>query len=100
DVLGIATLPEITSELSALADAILETAYERIHQDLVSRFGHPSAKFSVIALGKLGGVELNYSSDIDLMFLYSADGETAGPARITNKEFFKRAANQLTAMLS
>src|SRR5580700_110920 len=48
----------------------------------------------------MGGVELNYSSDIDLMFLYSANGETAGPSRITNKEFFKRAANQLTAMLS
>ncbi|HLY04774.1 MAG TPA: hypothetical protein VKR31_03405, partial [Rhizomicrobium sp.] len=100
DVLGIATLPEITSELSALADAIVETAYDRIHQDLVSRFGAPSARFCVIALGKLGGFELNYSSDIDLMFLYSDNGETAGPARITNKEFFKRAANQLTAMLS
>jgi len=45
-------------------------------------------------------MELNYSSDIDLMFVYSATGETAGPARITNKEFFIRAANQLTALLS
>ena len=54
----------------------------------------------MIALGKLGGHELNYSSDIDLMFLYSANGETAGPDKITNKEFFKRAANQLTALLS
>jgi len=100
DVLGLGSLPEITAELSALADAILETAYGRIHQDLTSRFGAPSAEFSVIALGKLGGFELNYSSDIDLMFLYSANGETSGPARITNKEFFIRAANQLTALLS
>lgn len=100
DVLGLGSLPEITAELSALADAILETAYERIHQDLASRFGAPSGKFSVIALGKLGGFELNYSSDIDLMFLYSENGETSGPERITNKEFFIRAANQLTALLS
>jgi glutamate-ammonia-ligase adenylyltransferase len=107
DVLGLATLPEITAELSGLADAIVETAYERIHLDLVSRFGAPREKsgadeahFAVIALGKLGGVELNYSSDIDLMFLYSSNGETAGPVRITSKEFFQRAANQLTALLS
>jgi glutamate-ammonia-ligase adenylyltransferase len=112
DVLGFGTLPEITAELSGLADAIVETAYRRIHEDLVSRFGRPmceadeagsvksEAHFAVIALGKLGGVELNYSSDIDLMFLYSANGETTGPERITNKEFFKRAANQLTAILS
>ena len=54
----------------------------------------------MIALGKLGGKELNYSSDIDLMFLYSEAGYTDGAERITNKEFFKRAANQLTALLS
>jgi glutamate-ammonia-ligase adenylyltransferase len=108
DVLGFGTLPEIVAELSGLADAIVETAYQRIHADLVARFGRPEldriekgeAHFSVIALGKLGGLELNYSSDIDLMFLYSGSGETAGPERITNKEFFKHAANQLTAMLS
>ncbi len=105
DVLGFGTLPEIVAELSGLADAIVETAYQRIHADLVTRFGRPElendeAHFSVIALGKLGGLELNYSSDIDLMFLYSGGDETAGPERITNKEFFKHAANQLTAMLS
>ncbi len=100
DVLGLGTLPEITSELSALAGAIVETAYRRIHADLVARFGETDAKFCVIALGKLGGVELNYSSDIDLMFLYSENGMTRGPAAITNKEFFKRAANQLTELLS
>jgi glutamate-ammonia-ligase adenylyltransferase len=105
DVLGFGTLPEITAELSALADAIVGSALDRIHQDLVSRFGRPKsggadAHFAVIALGKLGGLELNYSSDIDLMFLYSENGETDGESRITNKEFFKRVANQLTALLS
>jgi [glutamine synthetase] adenylyltransferase / [glutamine synthetase]-adenylyl-L-tyrosine phosphorylase len=106
DVLGFGSLSDITAELSALADAIVETAYDRIHRDLVARYGHPESKagglahFAVIALGKLGGEELNYSSDIDLMFLYSANGITAGAAPLTNKEFFKRAANDLTALLS
>jgi glutamate-ammonia-ligase adenylyltransferase len=105
DVLGLGTLPEITAELSALADALVGAAYDRIHRELVSRCGVPKtesgeAHFAVIALGKLGGGELNYSSDIDLMFLYSANGETGGPQRITNKEFFQRAANQLTDLLS
>lgn len=106
DVLGFGELSEITGELSSLADATIGFAYERIRDDLKARFGTPQAedgseaKFSVIALGKLGGEELNYSSDIDLMFLYSATGQTSGPERITNKEFFQRAANQLTALLS
>ena len=107
DVLGMAILPETTAELSLLADVLVEVAYERIHQDLVGRYGLPrsevdgsEAHFAVIALGKLGGQELNYSSDIDLMFVYSDAGHTEGPERITNKEFFKLAANQLTALLS
>jgi [glutamine synthetase] adenylyltransferase / [glutamine synthetase]-adenylyl-L-tyrosine phosphorylase len=106
DVLGFGTLSDVTAELSALADAIVETAYDRIHHDLVSRYGHPRsatdepAHFAVIALGKLGGEELNYSSDIDLMFLYSDNGVTDGAISLTNKEFFKRAANELTALLS
>jgi glutamate-ammonia-ligase adenylyltransferase len=104
--LGFGGLSDVTAELSALADAIVETAYHLIHGDMVLRYGYPCAltgepaHFAVIALGKLGGEELNYSSDIDLMFLYSANGVSKGAASITNKEFFKRAANELTALLS
>ncbi len=54
----------------------------------------------MISLGKLGGQELNYSSDIDLMFLYAGNGETDGPAPISNKEFYKKVANEYTALLS
>ncbi|MEO8051823.1 MAG: glutamine-synthetase adenylyltransferase [Acidobacteriota bacterium] len=108
DVLGLGTLPEITGELSALADTIVETAYARIRQQLVAEHGIPLTRngqeshFAVIALGKMGGNELNYSSDIDLMFLYYANGETSGGERgsIPNREFFVRAANQLTSLLS
>lgn len=109
DALGMAALAEITEELSNLADAIIEAACRRIRQQLAARYGephpdgHPQAPpcgFAVIALGKLGGRELNYSSDLDLMFVYSAGGETGGPQRITNKEFFRKLSNQLTELLS
>ena len=106
DVLGAATLSNVTEELSNLADAILDVAYRRIRAELVARHGEPRLEdgslcgFSVISLGKLGGKELNYSSDIDLMFVYGGNGETDGPAVLTNKEFYKKVANQYTALLS
>ena len=110
DVRGFCSLPETTEELSNLADAILDVSYQRIRADLVGRHGVPryvdsggrtrECGMSVIALGKLGGRELNYSSDIDLMFVYSANGETDGEHRISNKEFYKKVANQYTELLS
>ena len=106
DVLGVATLTDVTAELSGLADAILDVACTRIRAELVAVHGQPRLPdgtrcgFSVISLGKLGGEELNYSSDIDLMFLYGGNGETDGPAPITNKEFYKKVANEYTALLS
>ncbi|MGA3042904.1 MAG: glutamine-synthetase adenylyltransferase, partial [Bryobacteraceae bacterium] len=110
DVLELAALADITGELSNLADAILDFAYRQIRAKLTARHGEPLYEssdgqprvcgFSVIALGKLGGQELNYSSDVDLMFVYSGNGETAGPEVITNKEFFKKVANQYTESLS
>ncbi len=101
DVMGLTTLAETTEEISSLADAILDGAYRHIRDKLIVRHGRPSdPAFSIVSLGKLGGKELNYSSDIDLLFLYSNNGETEGPAKITNKEFFKKVANQLTELLS
>jgi len=108
-------LPEVCREISSAADALIQAGLDIVMGDLTERFGHPQAydesgriveaELAVIALGKLGGTELNYSSDIDLMFLYSADGETAGAAgrqetQISNKEFFTRAAEELTGGLS
>jgi len=110
DVLGLGSLSDITEELSNLADAILDISYKRIRADLVARHGTPryitedgevrECGMSVIALGKLGGCELNYSSDIDLMFVYSANGETDGEHPVSNKEFFKKIANRYTELLS
>jgi [glutamine synthetase] adenylyltransferase / [glutamine synthetase]-adenylyl-L-tyrosine phosphorylase len=108
DILRIGSLAAITEELSNLADAILSRALESVTAEVEARHGAPAlekdggspAAFAVLALGKLGGRELNYSSDVDLMFLYSGNGETSGPQTITNGEFFKKVANRLTNLLS
>lgn len=110
DAMTLATLAETTLELSNLADAVLEVACRRIETELRARYGTPRpeadapgpdpATLAVIALGKLGGCELNYSSDIDLMFVYSANGRTDGPQAISNKEYFQKLAAQLTKLLS
>jgi glutamate-ammonia-ligase adenylyltransferase len=106
DILGAAELSAITHELSNLADAILEASFRRLRAEYAARYGEPRLAdgtlcgFSVISLGKLGGQELNYSSDIDLMFLYAGNGGTDGPAPLSNKEFYKKIANEYTALLS
>src|SRR5580698_2013028 len=110
DVRGLSSVSETTEELSNLADAILHISYKRIRENLAARHGTPryidgggearECGMSVIALGKLGGRELNYSSDIDLMFVYAANGETDGEHPISNKEFYKKVANQYTELLS
>jgi glutamate-ammonia-ligase adenylyltransferase len=77
---------EVASELSALADACLESATRFCEAELRARHGVPichdgTAGFSVIAMGKLGGEELNFSSDIDLIYIYASDeGQTDGQA--------------------
>lgn len=109
DIRGLATVAETTLELSNLADAILEYALRAARQELENRFGAPleiapnnktrPARFVVVALGKLGSKELNYASDIDLLFLFSSDGATAGINRnaensISNREFFGKLAER------
>jgi len=93
DIMRFADLSETTEDLSNLADAILNVAWTSVRARLSAETGPVAAQFSVLALGKLGGRELNYSSDIDLMFVYS-DGDADA------KEFFKTAATRLTELLS
>ena len=87
-------IAQVTQQLSYVAIAICEAAYQFARRELEKRLGCPQtregerSKFVVLAMGKLGGMELNYSSDIDLMMVYDQDGETdATPAR-TNREFY------------
>jgi glutamate-ammonia-ligase adenylyltransferase len=107
DLLGDADLVTTTQELSNLADACLQQAWEIVRPGLIERYGSPRhgaegrpTAFAVIALGKLGGEELNYSSDVDLCFVYEAEGETDGPERVPNRAFFARVAERLLVVLS
>jgi glutamate-ammonia-ligase adenylyltransferase len=106
DIVREQPLQTVTSQISYLADAILESALAAAWTKIQRQRGTPQgpgrqpARFVVLALGKLGGVELNYSSDIDLIFLYDADGQTDGRRPITNAEFFDRLARELVAMLT
>jgi glutamate-ammonia-ligase adenylyltransferase len=107
DVLGDADLTTTTQELSNLADACLAQAWESVRPGLVERYGVPRhgadrtpTPFAVIALGKLGGEELNYSSDVDLCFVYEAEGETDGTDAVSSRAFFARAAERLLATLT
>jgi glutamate-ammonia-ligase adenylyltransferase len=112
DVLALATLADTTLELSQLADVLLERALRISEQKLQSEFGTPqstdsagkrhAARMVILSLGKLGGRELNYSSDIDLMFLYSREGETAGGklGKTTNAEYFVRLAQAILKLIT
>jgi len=106
------TIVETTEELSNLADAILDYALSLARQDLDNRYGPPqfidqrgrvaTAEFCIVALGKLGSYELNYASDIDLLFLYSDDGRTSGAGErgeITNREYFVKLAAAVTRLV-
>jgi [glutamine synthetase] adenylyltransferase / [glutamine synthetase]-adenylyl-L-tyrosine phosphorylase len=114
DCLGIATLSDITEELSNLADVILSYALARALQEMANLHGAPlthdtrgrieNAEFAIVALGKLGCRELNYASDVDLFFVFSGDGETAGSGRnrdsvISNKEFFAGVAERVVQII-
>src|SRR5437763_10260489 len=69
------SLEDTTAELSCLAGVCLETVYEECDTRLRTRWGEPRTKFTVFGLGKLGGRELNHSSDNDLMFVYGEERE-------------------------
>ncbi|MEJ5369795.1 MAG: glutamine-synthetase adenylyltransferase [Bryobacteraceae bacterium] len=105
DTLGFGALAEIVEELSLLAECLLDAACARLRRALEERHGAPPAEarerwaFSILAAGKLGGRELNYSSDIDLIFLHTGEGRTEGAAPVDAGEFFRRLALEITRLL-
>ncbi len=113
DIRRLATIAEITEEISNLADAVLESALKLARREMDNRFGSPlendnkgrsrPARFCIVALGKLGSKELNYSSDIDLVFLYSDEGITSGRGtrgQVTNREYFIKLAEYATKLVA
>ena len=98
-------LEEVLSSLSDLADVLLDASVRQAKQQLAPRFGDVTddqgrpTPLIVLAMGKLGGGELNFSSDIDLIFLYAGDGETNGERSVSAHEYFTRLARRSVALL-
>ena len=120
DLLKLTGVPETTASLSDLAAVLIHAAYEIVHADLRRHYGVPMHKnrqgkwvetgFAVIGMGKLGGHELNYSSDVDLIYVYAShEGETRAPigkangkpagVGISNEEYFEILSRELTKAL-
>lgn len=99
-------LDETLQALSDFADQACRRAIEIGEAELIPRYGRPqteaggAARLIVLGMGKLGGRELNYSSDIDLIFLHSAEGETDGPESIDNSVYFKKLAQLAIKLLA
>ena len=99
-------LEVVVAQISHLADAILSAALDvawrriAIHRGVPRDAAGEPAQLAAMALGKLGGVELNYSSDIDLVFVSSGDGRTDGPRPSSNAEFFERVVHETVRLLS
>ncbi|MCI0749910.1 MAG: bifunctional [glutamate--ammonia ligase]-adenylyl-L-tyrosine phosphorylase/[glutamate--ammonia-ligase] adenylyltransferase, partial [Nevskiales bacterium] len=106
DLAGWAALPETLEALSALAEAACEAALVRAERVLQRQYGIPRddadrpVRPYVLGMGKLGGIELNFSSDIDLVFGYTAPGETDGPRPISNEQYFEKLVQLLTRYLN
>jgi [glutamine synthetase] adenylyltransferase / [glutamine synthetase]-adenylyl-L-tyrosine phosphorylase len=96
----------VARQISYLADAIVESAVDFACRHLEPQYGRPlradgqSSRFVVLGLGKLGGTELNYSSDIDLMFVYEQDGQTDARRTVSNQEYFERLSKEVIRLLA
>lgn len=107
DVLEYADLWETTSRLSCLAELSLQAGLDFCEQELTTVLGRPTdanghaARFTVLALGKLGAGELNLSSDIDLMFVFTAHGNTQGGRRsVENQHYFNQLGQKLIHVIN
>ncbi len=118
DIYGHTPQGQTARQLSLIADACLQQALSISREELVTRYGLPychetdgprhEAEFAIIGLGKLGGMELNYHSDLDIIFIYEGEGKTqpvAGtdPDRFrpqTNQQYFARLAQRIISVLS
>ncbi len=96
----------VVRQVSYLADAIVEAALDFARRHLQEQYGQPLRSdgerswFVVLGLGKLGGIELNYSSDIDLIFLYEQDGQTDARRTVSNQEYFERLSKEVVRLLT
>ena len=107
DLNGLADLDEVMQAMTALAEIVVRQAQSCLMASLQQQFGspigaetHTAQALLVIGMGKLGGGELNVSSDIDLIFVYAEDGETQGSRSLSNHEFFTRLGRRLINLIN
>ena len=107
DLAGLANLPEVMATMTDLAEVSIAAAQSHAHQEMVNRYGVPigaetglQQQLIVVAMGKLGGAELNVSSDVDLIFVYPEEGKTNGARVVSNHEFFTYLGKQIIAALA
>ena len=105
DLTGRAPLEEIVESMTLLADVTTNFAVDHYHRQLVATYGEPldaqgrPERLLVVGMGKLGGRELNVSSDVDYIFIYPQEGDTAGPKSIENFDFFTRLGKRVIGAL-
>jgi len=105
EVAGTATVEETLHDLSRLADCLLAAAAGYAGRQVIERFGRvrdtagDDVPLVIMGMGKLGGHELNFSSDIDLIFLYPQDGESDGDRCLSAQEYFTRVSRMVVALL-
>lgn len=101
DILDRADVTQTHLNLTHLAEACLETALQMGERDLADRFGMPDPPgFAIVGLGKLGGLELGYASDLDVVFVYRQEGRTNGPERISHTEYFSKLSDRVAKILT
>jgi glutamate-ammonia-ligase adenylyltransferase len=106
DIVSGQRLETVVAQISHVADCLVAAALTTALRSVERQRGIPRgpdgrpATIAALALGKLGGSELNYSSDIDLVFVHSADGRVDGPKPCTNQEFFERVVQETIRLLS
>jgi glutamate-ammonia-ligase adenylyltransferase len=107
DLGGLAGLAEVMTTMTALAETTVRCALEHLGRWQAEQYGQPVSAQSgnlqdliVVGMGKLGGGELNVSSDIDLIFVYGEEGETTGPRSISNHEYFTLLGRKLIGALN
>ncbi len=98
ELANLAPLEETTAELSQIADICIRRVCEHWDAEFRKRYGSPDAEFAILALGKLGGAELNHSSDVDLLFLYSEEGQLT--PQFSYHEFFNRLGKKILETFS
>ncbi|BFT29600.1 bifunctional [glutamate--ammonia ligase]-adenylyl-L-tyrosine phosphorylase/[glutamate--ammonia-ligase] adenylyltransferase [Alteromonas sp. D210916BOD_24] len=106
DVLNKQSISDSLGQVSALADVLICGAYQWLYNHLATRYGTPTCgtrqmQMYILGMGKLGGKELNFSSDIDLIFAYPEKGETQGGKKsVENQQFFTKLAQKLIQALN